>query len=133
MPEMVQIRSWKAFWNDYVVEGLKDKADTKTIHDNIVEAMRKEVFGQLMFRCNVVDIKDIQENDKNAKIIESVAKNTLDKLHALIRACRKYVETKDILDENDFNAMCPAVKAEEEEDDGLEVDERTAEWPELSE
>ena len=105
--EMVQIKSWKHYWNDYVVKGLQDGLSTTEIHGRIVEEMRKEVFGQLMFRAKVSDISELEDNDVNGGILESIRNTTRQKFNALMRECRKFKETRDILNEADFRKLSP--------------------------
>ena len=55
MNQMVQIRSVKQYFNEFIVEGLKDKTkvqevDMITIKQQILDNFRKEVFGQIIFK-----------------------------------------------------------------------------------
>jgi hypothetical protein len=117
--EMVQIRSWRNYWNEYVVKGLQNGISTSKIHDNIIEAMRKEVFGQLMFRGKVDDISKLEDTDENNEIVQSVAKSMLQKFNALLKECRKYKETKDILFPTDFDDLIPREEENTEETEDI--------------
>jgi len=55
MNEMVQIRSVKQYFNEFIVEPLKEKSkvnqvDLIPIKQAILDAFRKEIFGQVVFK-----------------------------------------------------------------------------------
>lgn len=55
MNEMVQIRSVKQYFQDFIVEPLKDKKsiqeiDLIPIKKQMLDAFRKEIFGQIVFK-----------------------------------------------------------------------------------
>ena len=102
MAEMVQVRSWKHFWNDYIVEGLKNGAKPADIRRNVVDAFRREIFGQMMFRMNVDDLKKAEETPYNVRIVEKISINEKKKWDALVRHCKKYPETANLLQEGDL-------------------------------
>lgn len=67
MSDMVQIRSVKHYFNEFIVEGLKGKTrvqevDLIDIKRNILEAFKTEVFGQIKFKYGD-KIKDMSMDD----------------------------------------------------------------------
>ena len=151
--EMVQIRGWKQMYNDYIYEGFKNGQDAETIKRNLIEAFRKEIFGQITFRCRVEDVNDLPHTRKNDEIVTNIFKESLKKWRALVKECRQHLTTMNLLNENDLTLWD---EEEQEDDDGgyeigeaedpektdgeaeedeepEEIDEMTAEWPELSE
>ena len=55
MNEMVQIRSVKQYFQDFIVEPLKDKKSIQEINlipikQQMLDAFRKEIFGQIVFK-----------------------------------------------------------------------------------
>lgn len=55
MSDMVQIRSVKQYFNDFIVKGLKDnpniqEVDLIRVKQQILDAFRREIFGQIAFK-----------------------------------------------------------------------------------
>lgn len=54
--QMVPIRSVKSYIKDFGIEGLQKGAEPKFIKQQLLDSFQKEIFGQIMFRYNDVDI-----------------------------------------------------------------------------
>ena len=71
MNEMVQIRSVKQYFNDFIVADLKDKksaseVDLITIKEKMLKAFKEEIFGQIAFKLG--DAAKTMSKDDLAKI-----------------------------------------------------------------
>lgn len=98
MSEMVHIRSIKEFFNEFCVEGIgKKNLSREVVSEQIQDAFRREVFGQLMFKFNVADVNDIPADANAKETYERIIKNSRRKYVSLRRLCQNYVETKDML------------------------------------
>lgn len=149
MAEILTISSWRNMWNDYVVEGLKKGAKKEEIRRNLIEAFRKEIFGQLTFRLKTEDLLKVPMTPESIDIVWNITTNEKSKLRALIRECEKYPQTRDLIREEDLtledDPEAPKREdavtmdyeevedPEEEYESPWDGDERTAEWPELNE
>lgn len=147
--DMVRVRNWKELWNDYIVEGLKKGCKPAEIRKNLVEAFRKEIFDMMAFRLKVDDLEQALHTPENEQIVINLTKNAKHKWLRLMQECRKYPETRSLLRESDLTLEDRDEETEEEEEDRFEYDdvedpeeeyesswdgdEKTAEWPELSE
>lgn len=148
MSDMVQVRKWQQFWNDYICEGQKAGLKNEQIRQNLIEAFRKEIFGQVMFRAKVEDLDDIPQNPKNEEMLMNIFRQEKNKWKCLVQECRKNLSTAMLIREDDLTLFdkpgeddedggyefCEAEDPEEEEESGdWDGDEATAEWPELNE
>lgn len=149
MAEILTIRSWRNMWNDYVVEGLKKGAKREEIRRNLIEAFRKEIFGQLTFRLKTTDLLKVPMTPESIDIVRNITTNEKSKWRALIRECKKYPQTRDLIREEDLtleddpetpkreDAVTMDYEDVEDPDEEYESpwdgDEKTAEWPELNE
>lgn len=121
MSDLLVIRSKAQLWNDIVMEGLKNGQDLKAIKANLLEAMRKEIFDQMMWRLHVDDIREAPQTEKNEKIVENITKQAMLKWKSLIRECNMYKETLNLITEEDLATIWDVL--EDDEDDGYEVGE----------
>ena len=121
MSDLLVIRSKAQLWNDIVIEGLKNGQDLKAIKANLLEAMRKEIFDQMMWRLHVDDIREAPQTEKNEKIVENITKQAMLKWKSLIRECNMYKETLNLITEEDLATIWDVL--EDDEDDGYEVGE----------
>lgn len=145
MIEHIQIRNWRQMWNDYVYEGQKQGLKNGEIRRNLIEAFRKEIFDQIMFRAKVEDLEQLDHTEENDRIVHSIFREAMKKWKALVKECRGHLATAMLIREEDLTLFDREEEPEEDEDDGYEigeaedpeeeeeVDEMTAEWPELSE
>lgn len=149
MTDVLTIRSWRNMWNDYIVEGLKKGARREEIRRNLIEAFRKEIFGQMMFRMKVDDLTKAPQTPKNIELVKNLTINEKNKWMVLVRECEKYPQTRDLIREEDLtleddpeapereDAVTMDYEEVEDPDEEYESpwdgDEKTAEWPELNE
>lgn len=103
--ELIQIRSKNELRNDFIVAGKENKVSNETIKANLIEAIRKEIFGQLCFKMKVTDMKDAPATPENAAIAESVMKNAILKWRALMKMCDEHLATYGMLNDEDLNGM----------------------------
>lgn len=128
MAEMVQIRTLKQMWNDYIYEGKKNGMKDDQIRRNLIEAFRKEIFGQIMDRAKVDDLEDLQHTKENSDIVNSVFRESMKKWKSLVRMTKKHLATALLIRENDLTLFDREEPEEEDDDDGYEIGE--AEDPE---
>lgn len=102
MNNMVQVRGWKQMWNDYIVEGLSKGVKRETIRRNLVEAFRKEIFDQMMFRMNVEDLSQAIHSPENEQMVINLMKNEKKKWMRLVAECNRYRETYNLIIESDL-------------------------------
>ena len=132
MTDMLTIHSWRHMWDYYIVDGLRKGVKREEIRQNLIDAFRKEIFGQMMFRMKVDDLKQAQETPENVGIVTNIVVQARKKWVALIKMCNRYQETKDPIRESDLRGIWDG-ETEEEPEKQADGDERTAEWPELNE
>jgi hypothetical protein len=132
MSDMVQIRGWRQMWNDYIAEGLNQGLKLPEIKRNLIEAFRKEIFGQIMFRAKVADLADIPHDLKHDEMMRSIFMQEQKKWKQLVAECRKHLATAMLIKEDDLTLFDPPDEAEaaeepeeEEEDDFNESDLQT--------
>jgi len=92
---MVQIRSVKQYFNDFLVEGLKhsDKvsaSDVLMIKQQILDAFRKEIFEQIAFKLG--HGIDITNRDELASLepVQNILKNSFRKWKRLCIICTEH-------------------------------------------
>ena len=95
MNEMVQIRSVKQYFNDYVVKGLEGKekvnqVDLIPIKNAILDAFRKEIFGQIVFKLG--DEAKTMTKDDLAKLdyVSNILTQSFRKWRRLCILCSEY-------------------------------------------
>lgn len=95
MSDMVQIRSVKHYFNEFVVEGLKGKNNVQEIDligikQKILTAFKNEVFGQIKFkygdRVNNMSTDEIANMDG----IQNILQQTFRKWRRLCMLCSEY-------------------------------------------
>lgn len=130
MTDMLRIRSKDDLFEEIVVEGLKEHVSGNDIRLALIDAMRKEIFGQMAWRMKVDDPREAMQTPKNEEIVKNIAIQARKKWEALIKMCGKYRETANLIGPNDLQEIW---NGEEEVPGGeWDGDEMTAEWPELS-
>lgn len=95
MSDMVQIRSVKHYFNEFIVEGLKGKSkvqevDLIEIKQKILEAFKTEVFGQIKFKYG--DKVANMSNDELANLdgIHNILEQAFRKWRRLCILCGEY-------------------------------------------
>lgn len=128
--DILQIRSTAQLWNDIVIEGLKKNHKRDAIRLNLIDAIRKEVFGLMMNRLKVDDLRAAAETPENQRKVANIAIQARNKWRSLMRLCDCYEETKGIIGPDDLKEIFPE-EEEDDEDDGYEFED--AEDPEEDE
>ena len=102
MSDILQIRTKEQLFNDIVIEGLKEHVSRNDIRLALIDAMRKEIFGQMTWRMKVDDIKEAMQTPKNEEIVKNIAIQSRKKWAALLKMCNKYRETNGLIVEDDL-------------------------------
>lgn len=95
MTEMVQIRSVKQYFNDFVVKGLEGKekvnqVDLIPIKNAILDAFRKEIFGQIVFKLGE-DAKTMTKDDlAKVEYVNNILIMSFRKWRRLCILCSEY-------------------------------------------
>ena len=107
MTDILVIRSKKQLWDDFIVTGLQHHWPRERIKGNLIEAVRKEVFDQMMSRMKVEDIREAPQTPKNEEIVKNISIQTRKKWESLIRECNKWMQTKGLLEVDDLKLIWP--------------------------
>ena len=95
MNDMVQIRSVKQYFNDFLVEGLKNnthisESDVLMIKQQILDAFRREIFGQIAFKLGH-EINDANRDElANLEPVQNILKNSFRKWKRLCIICTEH-------------------------------------------
>jgi hypothetical protein len=95
MSDMVQIRSVKHYFNEFIVEGLKGKTNIQEIDligikQKILTAFRNEVFGQIRFKYGD-KVTDMSMDDiSNLDGIHNILEQTFRKWRRLCMLCSEH-------------------------------------------
>ena len=112
MNEMVPIRSVKQYFNEFIVKGLEgkqkvDQTDLIPIKQNILNAFKKEIFGQIYFRLGD-DAKTMTKDDlAKVEAVNNILQQSFRKWRRLCILCGEYglgaffqlEDLKNVLDE----------------------------------
>lgn len=141
MNEMIQIRSVKQYFNDFIVEGLKGiskprETDLIPIKQQILNAFKQEIFGQIWFKLG--DEAKTLSKDDLAKIdtVNNILVQSFRKWRRLCILCGEYglgsffqlEDLKNVLDSKDEIEPDPDV-VEIPEDPGEDVTDQLDEEP----
>lgn len=105
MGRQVIIRSKEQYWRDYILSGISKGLCHATIKEQLLEAFRKEIFGQITLRMNTDDLNKVPETLKNKKTIENIAKQSQNKWISLCIMCAGYKETKGLIMPSDIETI----------------------------
>ena len=134
MSEMVQIRSVKQYFNDFIVKGLEGKTkvvelDLIPIKAAILDAFRKEIFGQIVFKLGD-DVKTMTKDDL-AKVgyVSNILTQSFRKWKRLCILCSEYglgnffqlEDLQKVLDDEEDTVILP--DPEEDVTDELDGEE----------
>ena len=95
MENMVQIRSVKQYFNDFLVGGLKNNPNPSTsdilmIKQQILDAFRKEIFEQIAFKIGK-EITDMNRDDlANMEPVQNILKNSFRKWRRMCMVCSEH-------------------------------------------
>lgn len=95
MGDFIQIRSVKQYFNDFIVEGLKNNknptsSDILMIKQQILDAFRKEIFEQIAFKLGP-EAKEMTRNDlADLEPVNNILKNSFRKWRRLCILCSEY-------------------------------------------
>lgn len=129
MTDMLVIKTKEQLFEEIVVEGIREHVSGDDIRRALIEAMRKEIFGQMMLRMKVDDPRKALQTPANEEIVKNIAIQARKKWEALMKMCDKYRETMNLIKPDDLKDIW---SDEEEVSGDWNGDEMTAEWPELS-
>ena len=95
MTEMVQIRNVKQYFNDFVVKGLEGKekvnqVDLIPIKNAILDAFRKEIFGQIIFKLGPEAATMSKDEMANIDFVNNILVQTFRKWRRLCILCSEY-------------------------------------------
>ena len=114
MTEMTIIRSKYQLWNEFIVEGFKNGLKTEQIRENLIEAVRREVFGQMMNQMRVEDLMSARPTEKNMRIVKNISINTRKKWEALMEMCNSQLQTLNLVRMEDLQKVWPSDYVSEE-------------------
>lgn len=95
MNEMVQIRSVKQYFNDYIVKGLEGKEkvaeiDLVPIKERILKSFKEEIFGQIYFKLGD-KVKNVSRDDiANLEPVKNILQQSVRKWRRLCILCSEY-------------------------------------------
>lgn len=95
MENMVQIRSVKQYFNDFLVGGLKNNpnpsaSDILMIKQQMLDAFRKEIFEQIAFKIGK-EITDMNRDDlANLEPVQNILKNSFRKWRRMCMVCSEH-------------------------------------------
>ena len=138
MSDMVQIRSVKQYFNDYIVAPLKDKQsvnelDLIQVKNQILDALRKEIFGQIVFKLGP-EVKTMSRDDlAKLDVVNNILVQTARKWRRICILCSEhglgnYFQLEDlrkVLDETEADPEEVVIP----EDNGTDVTEELEETP----
>lgn len=95
MNEMVQIRSVKQYFNDFLVEGLKNtthpsESDVLMIKQQILDAFRKEIFGQIAFKLGAEAANMNRDELGSLEPVQNILSNSFRKWKRLCIICSEH-------------------------------------------
>lgn len=95
MAEMIQIRTVKQYFNEFIVEGLKGKekagpTDLIPIKQNILKEFKKEIFGQIHFKLGKKATSLTPDELAGLEIVNNILKQSFRKWKRLCILCSEY-------------------------------------------
>ena len=142
MNEMIQIRSVKQYFNDFIVEELKGlkkvrEVDLIPVKQKILDAFKKEIFGQIVFKLGD-DAKNMSKDDlAKLDVVNNILVQSFRKWRRLCILCGEYglgsffqlEDLKNVLDSDDELEPDPNDIVEIPEDPGEDVTDQLDEEP----
>ena len=101
----VIIRSKEEYWRSYILHGLADKLSKEQIKNNLLDAFRKEIFGQITMRMKVEDWSNVPKTPEAVKMVENIAKQAQNKWISLCIMCARFKETHGIILPSDIETI----------------------------
>ena len=105
MSEMIRIRSIKEYFQEFAVDGIGKGQPVDLVKEQILDAFRKEIFDQIMWKLKVDDISKAEETPENHTIVENIMKNSYKKWLGVIKLFNRYRETLNILKPEDLQLL----------------------------
>jgi len=102
---MIPIRTVDMYWKDFVIHGIDAKWGAEKIKKKLLDAFRQEILQQVMLRTGYDNIQEIPQEKQFEDISKSVLAQTQKRWDSLVKRCRKYKETADIISEKDLMEM----------------------------
>lgn len=142
MNEMIQIRSVKQYFNDFIVEELKGlkkvrEVDLIPVKQKILDAFKKEIFGQIIFKLGD-DAKTMSKDDlAKLDVVNNILVQSFRKWRRLCILCGEYglgsffqlEDLKNVLESDDELEPDPDDIVEIPEDPGEDVTDQLDEEP----
>ena len=123
MTDMIQNLTWRYLWNEYIYEGIKKGAKREDIRRNLVEAFRKEIFGEMMFQMKVGDLRNVPETPGNLEVVRNIMINKKKKWARLVKECEKFPQTRGLIRQKDLTLEDDQEAEEQEEEPTIEFEE----------
>lgn len=99
---MVSIRTVDMYWKDFVIHGIDAHWGAEKTRSKLLSAFRQEMLGQILMQSGFDNVAQIPNDDKNERIAKNVMSQTQKRWNSLVKRCKKYKETEDILKEEDL-------------------------------
>lgn len=116
---MVQIRSVKQYFKEFGINGIGKGKDRKEIHDQLVDAFKNEIFGQITMRYHDAAILSRPEEtiDEATKLgVRNILNQADRKWRRLCTEFSKYKETFNLIEPGELmRDMHDVVKIQESE------------------
>ena len=95
MSDFIQIRSVKQYFNDFIVEGLKNnqnisQSDILMIKNQILDAFRKEIFEQIAFKLGPEAANKNRDELAALDTVQNILKNEFRKWKRLCIVCSEH-------------------------------------------
>jgi len=130
MGEMVQIRSVKQYFNDYIVAGLKDvekptELDLIRVKNQMLDAFRREIFGQIAFKLGPEAATMSRDDLAKIDTVNNILKQSFRKWRRICILCGEaglgsffqLDDLKDVLNDESDNAPDAVILPEDEGED----------------
>lgn len=142
MNEMIQIRSVKQYFNDFIVEELKGlkkvrEVDLIPVKQKILDAFKKEIFGQIVFKLGD-NAKNMSKDDlAKLDVVNDILVQSFRKWRRLCILCGEYglgsffqlEDLKNVLESDDELEPDPNDIVEIPEDPGEDITDQLDEEP----
>ncbi len=102
---MVSIRTVDMYWKDFVIHGIDAHWGAEKTRNKLLDAFRQEMLGQILMQSGYDNVAQIPDDKENERIARNVMDQTQKRWNSLVKRCRKYKETQDILKEEDLMAI----------------------------
>lgn len=105
MARMVTIRTVDMYWKDFVIHGIDAHWGAEKTRNKLLEAFRQEILGQVLMQTGYDNVQDIPQTKEFERISKNILDQTQKRWNSLVKRCKKYRETQDILKEDDLTTI----------------------------